>query len=136
MLYLNDYYNNFEDVCNKLDGIKVYTDFPSLKSRSIEFNDSLNQLKIILNKLIKSYGKAVEFEKLKDTILTYEKRLEILKALNKMQICNGDYNQENMFTNLKGSNILNLITRIKQISVSKRIKLKIFCLTLWKEKAV
>jgi len=81
MIYLKDYYNNFENICDRLDEIEIFTNSPSLRYRTIEFHTYLDQLKETIangNKLQKGSFNIDFMEK----ILCYEEKFEVFQTLN------------------------------------------------------
>jgi len=105
MAYINDYCCSFEDICEKLDNIKIFTDFPSLKSRTIQFHNLIDQLKWTLTKANSCQQK--DIEKSKDyieKIIFYESQLETLISINKIHVDTTKFKREKIFfKNLEGS---------------------------------
>jgi hypothetical protein len=106
MSYLSDFCSSFEDICEKLDNIQLFSDFKSLKHKLMEYHSLICKLKLILNSAqCLQKGKFVKFNEFKEKIIWYENKLETLKSLN--------YNHdENNLENFEGSFHKNSIIEI------------------------
>lgn len=103
MEYLSDFYSSFEDICDKLDNIKLFSDFKSLKHKLMEYHSLICRLKLILNSAqCLQKGKFVKFNEFKEKIIWYENKLETLKSLNYIHDENNFRNSEGIFN--KSSN--------------------------------
>jgi hypothetical protein len=81
MIYHRDFCDAFEKICGELDLIIIFGVNPSLRSRTIQFHQLLNQLKLVLAQSYKIVNK-FEINNFKRAITKYEADFEILKALN------------------------------------------------------
>jgi len=81
MIYNRDFCDAFEKICGELDIIIIFGEHPSLRSRTIQFHELLNQLKLVVAQSYKIVNK-FEIDNFKGAITKYEATFEILKALN------------------------------------------------------